>query len=115
VFLDHYYYYYYYFDVLILKIIFKNKKYYFNIFVNIKYFKKQLQLFSPSHAMSTLPCPSWPVQKVIFYFISKICIGFPELMQVNLECDQLINYISDILLRQPSHDGLQSLLHNVDS
>jgi hypothetical protein len=26
-----------YFDVLILKIIFKNKKYYFNIFLNKKY------------------------------------------------------------------------------
>jgi hypothetical protein len=29
-----------YFDVLILKIIFKNKKYYFNIFLNKKYFFK---------------------------------------------------------------------------
>ena len=27
-----------YFDVLILKIIFKNKKYYFNTFLNKKYF-----------------------------------------------------------------------------
>jgi len=27
------------FNVLILKIIFKNKKYYFNIFLNKKYFK----------------------------------------------------------------------------
>jgi hypothetical protein len=31
----------YYFNALILKIIFKNKKYYFNIFLNKKYFKKQ--------------------------------------------------------------------------
>jgi hypothetical protein len=29
------------FDVLILKIFFKNKKYYFNIFLIKKYFKKQ--------------------------------------------------------------------------
>ena len=29
------------FDVFILKINFKNKKYYFNIFINKKYFKKQ--------------------------------------------------------------------------
>jgi hypothetical protein len=33
-----------YFDVLISKIIFKNiKKYYFNIFLNKKYFKKKPQ------------------------------------------------------------------------
>jgi hypothetical protein len=29
-----------YFNILILKIIFKNKKYYFNIFLNKNYFKK---------------------------------------------------------------------------
>jgi hypothetical protein len=40
-FFDHYYF----DDVLMLKIIFKNKKYYFNIFLNKKYFKKQSQLY----------------------------------------------------------------------
>jgi hypothetical protein len=34
------------FNMLILKIIFKNKKYYFNIFIYKKYFKKYLLLYS---------------------------------------------------------------------
>jgi hypothetical protein len=34
------------FDALILKIIFKNKKYHFNIFSSEKHFEKQLQLHS---------------------------------------------------------------------
>ena len=36
------------FDVLMSKIIFKNKKYYFHIFLNEKHFKKQPQLQSHS-------------------------------------------------------------------
>jgi len=36
-------------DVLILKIIFKNKKILFNIFLNKKYFKKELQLHLQSN------------------------------------------------------------------
>jgi hypothetical protein len=35
-----------YFDVWISKMFLKHKKYYFNIFLNKKYFKKQLQLYS---------------------------------------------------------------------
>jgi hypothetical protein len=31
--------------MLLLKIIFKNKKYYFNVFLNEKYFKKQSLLY----------------------------------------------------------------------
>jgi len=36
----------YYFDMLMLKIILKNKKNYFNEFYNEKHFKKQLLLYS---------------------------------------------------------------------
>ena len=39
-----------YFNVLMLKIILKNKKYYFYIFTNKNYFKKQSQLQSRTYA-----------------------------------------------------------------
>jgi hypothetical protein len=45
-----------YFNILILKIFFKNKKYYFNIFFNKKYFKNNHN-YTPEKHLNPKACP----------------------------------------------------------